>query len=143
MRVVAMRVNVSIGGLWGKVASAATGRNLSQMMLFPYYTLADHALRRRFAFVELAPNMAVLRHYHAGSGYDPEPLIALLAEVNRAIEDPRYALGITYFLRPDLAQSLPAVWELEVVPFLAEYFFDQPEVVDGFRWPAVAERFAA
>jgi 5-methylcytosine-specific restriction protein B len=101
--------------------------------------LVDHALRRRFAFLPLYPELDVLRRYHArtGSDFPVEALAALLARIHAAIGDRNYWLGITYFLRPDLDQELAGIWQMEVEPALEELFFDQPEQVEPFRWAAV------
>ena len=101
--------------------------------------LVDAALRRRFAFLALYPDYEVLRRYHAraATGFPVEALIRVLGRVNDAIGDIHYAVGITYFLRPDLATTLGAIWRTEIEPYLEEYFFDQPEQVDGFRWAQV------
>jgi hypothetical protein len=95
--------------------------------------LVDHALRRRFAFIPLRPNYDLLRR-HAPAGFDPTPLIALLQRLNHQIGDPHYHLGVTYFLRPDLPATLPDIWRTEIEPYLEEYFFDRPDVVEAFRW---------
>ncbi|MFO7538451.1 MAG: AAA family ATPase [Chloroflexota bacterium] len=102
--------------------------------------LVDHALRRRFAFVHLPPLYDSLIHYHQRhqTGFDLRPLITLLRRINTAIGDPHYHLGITYFLHPDLPHHLPHIWQMEIEPYLEEYFFDQPDRVDLFRWTAVA-----
>lgn len=104
--------------------------------------LVDHALRRRFAFIRLAPSAAVLRHFHAGTGYDVEPLIALLERVNALIDDPHYAVGHSFFLDAELAETLPAIWQLEIEPYLEELFFDQPGRVEELRWTAVGSLLA-
>lgn len=106
--------------------------------------LVDHALRRRFAFIALQPDYDLLRRYHEeeATGFPVEPLVTLLQQLNARIADPHYALGITYFLRPDLSDQLPDIWRTEVEPYLEEYFFDQPEQVDAFRWERVAGHFA-
>jgi hypothetical protein len=104
--------------------------------------LVDNALRRRFAFLRITPDLNVLRHYHnrIGTPYRLEPLIALLQEINRAIGDPNFALGISYFLHDDLASELPSIWQVEIEPYLEEFFFDQPEQIAPFRWGAVKTR---
>lgn len=99
--------------------------------------LVDHALRRRFAFLEVRPSYETLRRFHEGNGHDVEPLIELLQEVNAAINDPHYEVGITYFLLEDLPGQLEDIWTMEVLPYLEEYFFDQRDKVDRFRWGAV------
>jgi 5-methylcytosine-specific restriction protein B len=99
--------------------------------------LVDHALRRRFAFIQLLPNYDLLRHYHQDTGYDPAPLIRLLDRLNREINDPHYQLGASFFMRPDIAGQLEDVWRMEVEPYLEEYFFDQPGRLEAFRWQRV------
>ncbi len=101
--------------------------------------LLDHALRRRFAFIALQPDYGVLRRFHAqqATGFPVEPLIDLLRRVNSEIGDAHYAIGHSFFLRPTLADELPDIWQLEIEPYLEEYFFDQPERVAAFRWAQV------
>lgn len=102
--------------------------------------LVDHALRRRFAFIHLPPNYDVLRQFHASTEYDPEPLIKLLQRLNRQIADPHYFVGITFFLESNLAEQLPDIWQLEIEPYLEEYFFDQPDQIEAFRWTKIANQ---
>ncbi|GIV76220.1 MAG: hypothetical protein KatS3mg050_0614 [Litorilinea sp.] len=101
--------------------------------------LVDHALRRRFAFLPLYPDYDMLRRYHARiqSDFPVEALVTLLQRLNREIHDPHFALGVTYFLRPNLADEIRDIWQLEVEPYLEEYFFDRPDRVDEFRWSRV------
>jgi 5-methylcytosine-specific restriction enzyme B len=99
--------------------------------------LVDHALRRRFAFLELRPNFATLQNYHATTGFPVRPLVDILERVNDAIGDSSYVLGVTYFLDDQLALNLPDIWRTEIEPYLAEFFFDRPERVDEFRWDMV------
>lgn len=101
--------------------------------------LVDHALRRRFAFLALYPQYEVLRRYHRRTGFPVEGLIRKLENLNRAIDDPHYHVGITFFLREDLAETLPDIWQMEIEPYLEEYFFDQPGSVEQFRWANVNE----
>lgn len=100
--------------------------------------LVDHALRRRFAFIWLPPNYDVLRHYHQQTDFDPEGLIGILQRLNEHIQDPHYAVGISYFLHPDLGRELAEIWQLEIEPYLEEYFFNQPAQVAPFRWSVIA-----
>lgn len=99
--------------------------------------LVDYALRRRFAFIHIPPNYDLLHHYHQKTGYNPTPLITLLHRLNRQIGDPHYHIGITYFLHSQLAETLPAIWQMEIEPYLEEYFFDQPDQVAAFRWDKI------
>jgi 5-methylcytosine-specific restriction protein B len=102
--------------------------------------LVDFALRRRFAFLALPPNFDVLRRYHdkQNTDFPVKNLITLLQRLNTAIEDPNFALGPSFFLRPNLSAELEDIWRTEIEPYLEEYFFDQPETVDGFRWGRVS-----
>ena len=100
--------------------------------------LVDHALRRRFAFLALRPCDEVLRRFHEGTGQSVDALIEKLAELNKAIDDKNYHVGITFFMDPDLDTHLEAIWRMEIEPYLEEYFFDDSTTVDRFRWEKVA-----
>lgn len=101
--------------------------------------LVDHALRRRFAFIALTPNYDLLRRYHQHrqTGFPIEGLIAVLQRLNGQINDPHYAVGVTFFLTHDLADELEDIWRMEIEPYLEEYFFDQPGKVADFRWDVI------
>ncbi len=101
--------------------------------------LADHALRRRFAFLKLYPDYEVLRRYHEQTGFPVDGLIAVLTRLNQEIGDPHHEVGITFFLHEDLGEQIEDVWQMEIEPYLEEYFFDQPDKVDRFRWDRVRE----
>lgn len=60
-------------------------------------------------------------------------LLESLHAINEAIGDRHYHLGVSFFLVKDLAKHLPEIWELEIEPFLEEYFFDRPSQMDAFR----------
>lgn len=101
--------------------------------------LLDYALRRRFAFIELRPDYGLLRSYHARHRRQVEGLIGVLERMNSRINNPHYELGISFFLHPNLPELLPSIWEMEIEPYLAEYFYDQPAAVEEFRWEKVKE----
>jgi len=104
--------------------------------------LVDHALRRRFAFLRLQPDLELLRNWHRGK--PGEGLAARLAEelsrLHRRIDDPHLALGISYFLVDDLPMHLPDIWRMEIEPYLEELFFDEVDPLGEFAWDAVAVR---
>ena len=99
--------------------------------------LVDHALRRRFAFLKLEPKVEVLRRYHHKTGLPVEGLINVLQRLNQTIQDEHYFVGITYFLREELLAQIEDIWKMEIEPYLEEYFFDQPQKVDEFRWERI------
>lgn len=106
--------------------------------------LVDFALRRRFAFVRLEPQMDLLRRKLSLSNPDfpSDKLIGLLEEMNRAIGDDGFKIGITYFLGPDLMLNIQSIWMNEIEPYIEEYFFERPELADQYRWRAVSGRLA-
>ena len=107
--------------------------------------LVDFALRRRFAFIHLEPNLELIANYHAPLGTDPtlvQNLISLLTRLNQQINDPNYALGPSYFLQENLSETLESIWTMEIEPYLEEYFFDQPRRLDAFRWKTVGSQLA-
>lgn len=103
--------------------------------------LVDHALRRRFAFLALYPDEKVLRRYHQHhpTDIDIERLIDVLRDLNQQIDNRHYAVGITFFMDEDLDQHLVDIWQMEIEPYLEEYFFDQPEKVEQFRWDKIQD----
>jgi 5-methylcytosine-specific restriction protein B len=104
--------------------------------------LMDHALRRRFAFIPLHPDTGSLVRFHEQrkTGFDPGRLVEVLHRVNRTIDDPHYAVGVSFFMTADLsvAGTLQDIWRLEIEPYLDELFFDQPAKAGAFRWEVVA-----
>lgn len=99
--------------------------------------LVDHALRRRFAFLPLYPQMDVLRHFHVSTGFYVEGLINVLERVNKTIDDSQHAIGTSFFLHKSLQTEIRAIWRMEIEPYLEEYFFDQPQKVEELRWDRV------
>lgn len=104
--------------------------------------LVDHALRRRFAFIPLHPDLEVLRRFHARQRRDVSGLANTLQRLNAEIADPHYAIGISFFMREDLEQHLEPIWTGEIEPYLEELFFDRKALVDNFRWTRVQQEIA-
>ncbi|MFT5196848.1 MAG: 5-methylcytosine-specific restriction protein B, partial [Candidatus Promineifilaceae bacterium] len=101
--------------------------------------LLDHALRRRFACIQLAPDLSLIEKYHQRheTGFKPAQLITVLEKLNIDIADPAYALGVSYFLTPSLQNDLPYIWQMEIEPYLEEYFFNQPDKVTRYKWTSI------
>jgi 5-methylcytosine-specific restriction protein B len=102
--------------------------------------LVDHALRRRFAFISIYPNYEVLKKYHENTGFNVEPLIDVLTNLNKQIGDRHYEVGISFFLKDDLSDQIEDIWRMEIEPYLEEYFFDQQDKTEAFRWEKVGKR---
>ncbi len=100
--------------------------------------LVDHALRRRFAFLSLGPDYKILRRYHQkkASDFPIEGLIQVLTRLNSQLER-HYQVGISFFIRDNLRDEIEDIWMMEILPYLEEYFFDQPEKLEEFGWEAV------
>ena len=98
--------------------------------------LVDHALRRRFSFIHLAPDYEVLRKQLEKHDLHADSLIKALRAVNTEIDDPYYEVGISFFLKDGaaLASTLKDVWEGEIEPYLEEYFYDQMAKLEPLRW---------
>lgn len=105
--------------------------------------LVDHALRRRFAFLGLYPDYDILRSYHASTGFPIDQLVLILKQVNAAIGERAYEVGVSYFLRVDLASSIANIWTMEIEPYLEEFFYDRPATLEGFRWDALRSTLEA
>ncbi|MEH2242950.1 McrB family protein [Nostoc sp.] len=103
----------------------------------------DHALSRRFAFIELRPNYQVLRRYPRKTDFPVEGLINILQQLNQAIADKNYEIGISFFLTDNLREDIEDIediWRMEIEPYLEEYFFNQLEKVDKFRWDKIKDQ---
>jgi len=104
--------------------------------------LVDNALRRRFAFIPLYPNYELLRNYHnrEQTGFAVDKLISLLKNVNLAINNKHYELGISFFLTQTLAEDIQDIWQMEIEPYLEEYFFDDQAKMDEFIWDKIKKK---
>ena len=102
--------------------------------------LVDHALRRRFSFVYLAPDYEILRRRLESDGL-PSGLPEVLASINKEIGDRNYEIGISFFMSDGatLKASLESIWKGEIESYLEEFFFDKPEKVDAFRWASIIQ----
>ncbi|MEG4579303.1 AAA family ATPase [Microcoleus sp. MON1_C5] len=106
--------------------------------------LVDNALRRRFAFIPVYPNYEVLRQYHQReeTGFPVDKLTRILEDVNRAINNKHYELGISFFLTKTLAEDIQDIWQMEIEPYLEEYFFDNQAKMEEFLWDKIQSQFS-
>lgn len=87
--------------------------------------IMDYALRRRFAFIDLEPNIAEIRT----RGYPHTKLLDVVEELNLVIEnDPSlgkgFRIGHSYFTGNAKADS---VVENELIPLISEYWYDDED----------------
>ena len=106
--------------------------------------LVDNALRRRFAFIPIYPNYEVLRQYHhrEETDFPVDKLTSILEDVNRAINNKHYQLGISFFLAKTLAEDIQDIWQMEIEPYLEEYFFDNQAKMDEFLWEKIKDKLS-
>ncbi|MFW6297600.1 MAG: McrB family protein [Desulfosalsimonas sp.] len=102
--------------------------------------LVDYALRRRFAFLRLAPKYEILVKFHEETGFATDKLIQILQEINNQIDDANYELGISFFLTENLDDQIEDIWKMEIEPYLEEYFFDDREKAEMFSWKRIQSR---
>jgi hypothetical protein len=104
--------------------------------------LIDQALRRRFSFLEMAPDAGVLAawlrcHPPADGPGFAGTVVALFERLNarlRADLGPHHQVGHSYFMVPGLDENrLRVVWEHHVQPLLAEYFAGHPTRAAAYR----------
>ena len=106
--------------------------------------LVDNALRRRFVFIPVYPNYEVLRQYHQRekTGFPVDKLTSILENINRAINNKHYELGISFFLTKTLAEDIQDIWQMEIEPYLEEYFFDNQAKMDKFLWDKIKDKLS-
>jgi MoxR-like ATPase/uncharacterized protein (DUF2461 family) len=110
--------------------------------------LIDHALRRRFGFLDMPPDAEVLAawlqaHPPAAGPAFADKIVALFERLNGRLRSdlgPAYQVGHSYFMVPDFDERrLHVVWEHHVRPLLAEYFAGQAERMAAYDLETVLE----
>lgn len=94
----------------------------------------DYALRRRFSFIELRSNYDILRKIYLDTDFPIDKLINIVRKINQVINDKNYEIGISFFITDNIIEDIEDIWCMEIEPYLEEYFFNQPEAVEEFRW---------
>lgn len=111
--------------------------------------VVDYALRRRFAFIDLAPNLDApkFREQLEGAGIGPSLVDTLIKRVgalnSEIIGDvanlgPGFAIGHSFFCAEPVAEETDAAWyarivRTEIAPLLREYWFDAPSKADSWK----------
>ena len=91
--------------------------------------LLDTALRRRFSFIEMMPNEAVLEGINEISGQNLD-VSRMLRTINKRIEflyDREHTIGHAFFMGlkdNPTKEKLAAIFENAVIPLLQEYFYE-------------------
>ena len=93
--------------------------------------ILDTALRRRFDFEEMMPNIELLRKEIVP--IDDIDIAKMLKYINKRIEvlyDRDHTIGHAYFLDVEKFEDLQNVMQNRVVPLLQEYFYDDWQKID-------------
>ncbi len=97
--------------------------------------LVDFALRRRFHFFHFAADPDLFDRWLARQ---PSPLPYLGALYRRlaaeAIDDPNFAIGPSAFMRELDETGLARLWRRTIMPYLEEYYIDQPARARLWAW---------
>jgi len=88
--------------------------------------MLDAAMRRRFAFVELHPDIApvsqVLEKWMGAQTFDDDR-VAVWSTLNERIADHDAKIGPSFLMRDLSDEGLEAVWEYEILPLLVEHHY--------------------
>jgi hypothetical protein len=102
----------------------------------------DLALRRRFDFFEITPNMSVLRAFYEkkkGTNSLGEKLYSGFEKLNQlvaqSVGDRHLQVGHSYFMVESMNQSkLEKIWMQQIMPLLEEYFFNEFDELEKFKF---------
>ncbi|KAA3663539.1 MAG: AAA family ATPase [Chloroflexi bacterium] len=98
--------------------------------------LVDFALRRRFHFFRFGANPDLLDRWLEKNQESISYLSSLYRKLTEeSIDDPAFQIGPSYFMRPGLTESqLRGIWQRSIVPYLAEYYVENPSRVERWHW---------
>lgn len=91
----------------------------------------DTALRRRFSFVEMQPDLDVLKEEHISNGiistnFGIVDMVKMLRKINKRIEillNKDHKIGHSFFINTSNFEELQLVFKDKIIPLLEEYFF--------------------
>ena len=90
--------------------------------------LLDTALRRRFRFIEMMPDMK-----RVSEDVDGVNCRKMLKAMNKRIQvlfDREHQIGHTYFIKVSKMNDLADTFKFNIIPLLQEYFYDDWEKID-------------
>ena len=83
--------------------------------------MLDTALRRRFNFVEIAPNPSLLTNI---DNVDCGKVLTVLNQRIEQLFDKEHAIGHSFFMKCKNIEDLMTTFDKRILPLLEEYFFD-------------------
>jgi 5-methylcytosine-specific restriction protein B len=97
--------------------------------------LVDFALRRRFHFFRFAADPDLFGRWLARHPSSLPYLGGLYRRLaTEAVDDPDYAIGPSYFMRDLDEAGLARLWRRSIMPYLEEYYIDQPARAQLWAW---------
>jgi len=98
--------------------------------------LVDFALRRRFHFVTFEANPDLFDRWLKAHPLHIPYLGALYRQLAKdAIDDKQFAIGPSHFMDEHLTvKKLEQIWRWSILPYLREYYFDQPAKAERWAW---------
>lgn len=101
----------------------------------------DLALQRRFAFVELRPDVNVLKRWLKVNPVKIPNLLEYFHLSQEAVPRPEARPGHGFFMVPGLDEKgMELLWCHTIYPYLASCLWDQPNRAEEFRWERVQKR---
>jgi len=108
----------------------------------------DIAMRRRFSFFELLPDVEILRKFYNSDEHTNElgqELFDGFESLNNKLRsdlDKHFMVGHSYFMETHMdAKKIKTIWRQEVFPLIEEYFFDNDDRTAEYSinsfWPSV------
>lgn len=99
--------------------------------------LFDAALRRRFHFHKFFPHLppvqGLLERWLEKNHPDMKWVAEIVDRANGRLGDRDLAIGPSHFMKENLNDELvERIWDRSVIPYLEDYFFDNPERVADF-----------
>jgi 5-methylcytosine-specific restriction protein B len=91
--------------------------------------LLDVALRRRFKFESVMPDVDLLKRQEFG-GLNLADLLRALNERIAVMIDRDHQIGHSYFMKVKTKDDLKAVWYKKIIPLLEEYFYNDWEKLE-------------
>jgi MoxR-like ATPase len=110
--------------------------------------LLDMALRRRFHFVRLEPDVERLEHWLEREATGMKAVAPMLRALNdklrhHGVSRDRW-VGHSHFMRPGLDEDgLQLIWRGSITPLVEELFHGQDEVIAAFEYSTFAEPLLA
>ena len=92
--------------------------------------LLDTALRRRFDFREMMPDIKHKDISTNVSGIDLKKLLKIMNQRIAVLLDREHQIGHTYFLKVKECEKLKIIFQKKIIPLLQEYFYDNWEKID-------------